>query len=450
MEPSNCPMPETLERFGVNSCRIRNLHLDNSTLFDKPHNHDACKNTCDPLGDNDNGTESDTVDRSSLQHVFLATITASAPPEKKSYIVRNYITSTDSCPESVLVGASLLCFAMDPTWSKVYFLLGKERKNMLWRAGSEKWSDFGGRVHSTTATAEETAAKEFLEESLAVVRYFETDTIPRTTWTDISDSLVAKQYMFQIKLAFGSVDKPKHYVTFVKQIPWDPACVPRFESCREMLLNPAHHIRTPSWNKLVFRNPSIRHIIRAGAQTVQNGDMIINEQDLWIPGFANSKQGRRKSRSKCRKNSKLAASKVTASNIRNDPDATVCNATCDAKTAKHQKNKSSAHESVTFFGQHTQTRVNPNRHGKPCVNVDHTCCCNLLIKDDFMEKVKLGYWSIPQLQRAVESNGVFFKKDGKLEKCRSSFRSVIEVVLSELSFVLPEVVYENSYNNINQ
>ena len=108
MEPSNCPMPETLERFGVNSCRIRNLHLDNSTLFDKPHNHDACKNTCDPLGDNDNGTESDTVDRSSLQHVFLATITASAPPEKKSYIVRNYITSTDSCPESVLVGASLL------------------------------------------------------------------------------------------------------------------------------------------------------------------------------------------------------------------------------------------------------------------------------------------------------------------------------------------------------
>jgi hypothetical protein len=67
-----------------------------------------------------------------------------------------------------------------------------------------------------------------------------------------------------------------------------------------------------------------------------------------------------------------------------------------------------------------------------------------------MEKVKLGFWSIPQLQRAVESNGVFFKRDGKLEKCRSSFRSVIEVVLSELSFVLPEVVYENSYNNIDQ
>jgi hypothetical protein len=416
-----------------------------------PETFDAQHDDGDGDGEPDINRWGDPVnDNSSLRQVFLTTITPSAPPEKKPQIFRSYGLSTDTCPGSVLVGASLLCFATDPQWSKVYFLLGKERKNLFWRAGSEKWSDFGGKVHTSIATAEETAAKEFLEESLAMVRYFDNDTIPRTTYADISDSLLAKQYMFQIKLSFGSLEKPKHYVTFVKQIPWDPGCVPRFELCREMLLNPPQHLRTPSWNQLVYKNPSIRHIIRTGNQTVQNGDMLINEQDLWIPGFASSKQGRRKSRSKCKKNSKLAVSKVAASNLRMTQDINLAlNAGSTPKPPKgYPKHKPSEHDSAPLISRaHTRPVT---KHARQCVNVDHTCCCNLLIKDDFMEKVKLGFWSIPQLQRAVESNGVFFKRDGKLEKCRSSFRSVIEVVLSELSFVLPEVVYENSYNNIDQ
>ena len=167
-------------------------------------------------------------------------------------------------------------------------------------------------------------------------------------------------------------------------------------------------------------------------------------------GFASSKQGRRKSRSKCKKNSKLAVSKVAASNLRMTQDINLAlNAGSTPKPPKgYPKHKPSEHDSAPLISRaHTRPVT---KHARQCVNVDHTCCCNLLIKDDFMEKVKLGFWSIPQLQRAVESNGVFFKRDGKLEKCRSSFRSVIEVVLSELSFVLPEVVYENSYNNIDQ
>jgi 8-oxo-dGTP pyrophosphatase MutT (NUDIX family) len=132
-----------------------------------------------------------------------------------------------------LVGASILCFAVDPTFKCAYFLLGKERHNYRWPAGSSKWSDFGGGA-SSGASAESTAAREFMEETLAVVRYFPDDTIPRTKWVDIAQDLVAGNYTMKITQG----DKHRKFVMFVKQIPWDPEAIYRFSRYRAALTRP--------------------------------------------------------------------------------------------------------------------------------------------------------------------------------------------------------------------
>ena len=133
-----------------------------------------------------------------------------------------------------VAGASLQCFTVDPTYSRLYFLLGKERHNVRWPNGSDRWSDFGGRVASADTCAEDTAAREFFEETLAVVKYFPDDTIPRTGWSDIAADL--KQGKFTLRVTQGN--GVRKFVIFVKQIPWDPEVVSRFSLYRTALTCP--------------------------------------------------------------------------------------------------------------------------------------------------------------------------------------------------------------------
>lgn len=225
-----------------------------------------------------------------------------------------------------MAGASLLCYCVDPTWSRIYFLLGKERRNPRWKTGSERWSDFGGRVCSKAESAEDTAAKEFVEETLAMVKYFSTDTLPRTHWHDIAESLHKKEYTFQMLFGVTGDDGVRNYVTFVKQIPWDPDAMQRFDMCREVLVNPVLFAESPLWATLLRNNPGVL---------------------------------------------------------------------CDT--------------------------ISPPQ-----------------VKRDYLEKKMLGLWSIPQLQHAIDTNGVLSRKDGKVERCRQTFTGTVELVLSELAFHNPE------------
>lgn len=170
-------------------------------------------------------------------------------------------TKEDDVPIGKVIGASLLCYAVDPTWSLVYFLLGKERKILRWRAGSERWSDFGGSTGGNKS-AEDTAAKEFLEETLAVVKYFDHDTVPRSQCDDIAASLKAGDYTFKLVFTFPGSEHcaSRSYVTFVKQIPWDPQAIVRFEECRDMLMNPNIHFGSPRWLHLISTNPGIKQV----------------------------------------------------------------------------------------------------------------------------------------------------------------------------------------------
>lgn len=147
-----------------------------------------------------------------------------------------------------LAGASILCFMVDPTYRGVYFLLGKERHNSRWPSGSGKWSDFGGSVDAVGDSAEETAAREFVEETLAVVKYFDGDTIPRESHHDIATDLSKGNYHMKLSQS----DDKRRFVVFVKQIPWDPVAVSRFSDFRAALTRPVEC----GQGKPVFHHPA--------------------------------------------------------------------------------------------------------------------------------------------------------------------------------------------------
>lgn len=171
---------------------------------------------------------------------FLTSQSAREPLLRTQGQPRMQRTSTAKHIKGRLVGASLLCFAVDPTFSCVYFLLGKERHNVRWPNGSNRWSDFGGRVASTDSCAEETAAREFFEETLAVVRYFENDNLPRKGWDDIVNDLRNGKYAMRLTQGNSS----RKFVIFVKQIPWDPEVVDRFSTYRSALTCPRFVVPT--------------------------------------------------------------------------------------------------------------------------------------------------------------------------------------------------------------
>ena len=138
-----------------------------------------------------------------------------------------------------VVGACILPFCTEPRDGRIYFLLGKERQTNKWMRASELWSGFGGRPLSRSESAEETAAREFVEESSCMVKFFQRDTLPRTAHADIADALKRREFKFSIQFTTppGASSSPtKVYVVFVCQIPWDPDCLHRFQAHRKSML----------------------------------------------------------------------------------------------------------------------------------------------------------------------------------------------------------------------
>lgn len=119
--------------------------------------------------------------------------------------------------------ASILPLMLEPHLGTIYFLLAKERYHPSWLKGSNLWTDFGGGYQEGDASPEDIASREFLEETLGQVKYFESDELPRSTHQDIALSLQEERFLLQFQ--HGS------RITFVVQIPWDPAAPKRFLTC---------------------------------------------------------------------------------------------------------------------------------------------------------------------------------------------------------------------------
>lgn len=161
-----------------------------------------------------------------------------------------------------VIGAGILPFSIDPIFGKAYFLLGKEKTYYQWPKGSNKWSDFGGGVKVSDSCPEETAAREFLEESLGCVFLENEDELDTILTKEIFEKrkefikqrLLDNQYILKLEKIWSGFDyQKKVYIIFVIQIPWDPECMYRFDDC-SFFLNASIGIRDNE------SNPFYNHI----------------------------------------------------------------------------------------------------------------------------------------------------------------------------------------------
>ena len=333
----------------------------------------------------------------------------------------------------------MLCFSVDPQWGRVYFLLGKERHIVKWEAGSDRWSYFGGRPLSRQESVEHTAAREFHEETLGVVRYRPTDALPRRGYEDIVASLRAGEFAFKVTLWIpgdAGEDRQRCYVTYVKQIPWDPHALPRFQRARHSLstlprtIGDASSTFTSVQHGWALRHPAVvvARPSSLGTHNLPNtqevGSAIVSRAQFMAALMTTSTSA----------SSSLSSSQLAQSPARHRPSWSTFR-TSIKNTPKRQQTSNTI-TSATVVPQLPNSVARNEQvsgHSGNQTGVGGVVSVNR----DFLEKRCLGLWSIPQLQRAINSRGILSSRFGRPERCRTSFLQFAALVMNELALYEP-------------
>ncbi len=133
-----------------------------------------------------------------------------------------------------LIGASVLPYGICPQHNQIFFLLGSERILPNWH-DSGKFSDFGGSTKYKNEPPPTCAAREFFEETCAAVAWNGDEVL--NSYEGIEGDLRNEKYTLCLKT---NIDQHKMYLTYVKQIKFDPK-IPR-------------HVSTITSNLLRIRN----------------------------------------------------------------------------------------------------------------------------------------------------------------------------------------------------
>lgn len=132
-----------------------------------------------------------------------------------------------------VVAASVLCFAVCPA-GNVYFLLGRESGLTGLPSKADNWSDFGGRASKHDADYIATAAREYAEESMAVM----------ADAAAMEADLRADRYLCALSISMSSQTR---HVCFVKQVPWMPEAPAVFLRMRKMFLRIRNTSKRINW-----------------------------------------------------------------------------------------------------------------------------------------------------------------------------------------------------------
>jgi len=144
-----------------------------------------------------------------------------------------------STPEIRVLSACMLCYTWSPS-QDLFFLLAKEKPTTRWPRAN-RWSDLGGRP-LPHETPEETAAREFTEETAGVVQMEQHATAPFVgpykyeyhDATTLLGALQAGDYTLKIQTEVDG-DPHKQRVCYVKEIPWQPHLSRHFERTQHFL-----------------------------------------------------------------------------------------------------------------------------------------------------------------------------------------------------------------------
>jgi hypothetical protein len=125
----------------------------------------------------------------------------------------------------------VICFTIDPGNQNIYLILGQESDfNHLIDGSTGSWCDFGGKPMDGESLTE-TAAREFSEESLNIVRFDKSFKCPphyneyKQVFRECLDS---GDYVMCIRFFWGMVLR----VYFLKEVPWQPEIVEHFDNSR--------------------------------------------------------------------------------------------------------------------------------------------------------------------------------------------------------------------------
>jgi hypothetical protein len=167
-----------------------------------------------------------------------------------SPFTNSVVSESFFCPE--VLSAGVLCYAYADSTHDIYFLLGRDRPSPEWPRGSTRWSDFGGGL-LPGETETEGAAREFVEESMAIVALpQETAGIltsgPFVNQTLVQTLLEQKKYTFRVAANVvdrnqGGVEVTEETPTqqrrvrvcYVNRIPWQPDLPEKFDRIKEAL-----------------------------------------------------------------------------------------------------------------------------------------------------------------------------------------------------------------------
>ena len=149
-----------------------------------------------------------------------------------------------------IIGASILAVAKDNVYGLPFFLLGRERHIQRYK-DSLRYSDLGGTMQSGEQP-EDTAAREFVEETAAMCKYFDDDLLPRSTHEDISRSLKQGHYLRRIIFCSGETA----YITYVVNIPWDMGVIERHKNTYYTLA----HCRYDALPSLLKGHPAVINV----------------------------------------------------------------------------------------------------------------------------------------------------------------------------------------------
>ena len=287
-----------------------------------------------------------------------------------------------------IVGASILCMSVETRTNSLYLLLGKENSKHRWAEGGQ-WCDFGGGIQKGE-DAEQCAAREFVEETCGMVRFFERDntSAARARGDDIAASLRDGNFLFRLQTTFvssesdvmvhpgGKVPYLPVYVTYVCLVPWDPVAQERFSHCRTML---------GGLHKAIQRQP-------------------------------------------------LTAEEVQAY----EPEDTKLRSSRQRWLLQHPAVRSTL-ESVSLqaiqqVGRHgTLHEVMRSTHASASASeripVVHS------VAEEYMEKERIQYWSLPALQHALMHEGILKSpQDGRTEVCKKAFMTILQILFKGLDY----------------
>jgi len=279
---------------------------------------------------------------------------------------------------------------------KLMILLGRERYISHWR-GSLKWSGFeGGKKNDEDV--ENIAAREFVEESLGVVKL--NNELTYSTIDTVLDILKQSLYCIRLNLCINHNDadnvESRYHTIYVIEVPYQPECVEKFEKKRKELVQ--FRCDLTKWKELLESIPNEFPFIREESiikgkkvKAIVNVTLVNNTfcvQYLCEDGMY----------------------KITRDNFKNE--------------------YSSLYYDWYLLRLQLQENVKMFSKIPDCIRVETNCfgfIQDAKLNDEYIEKQSIQWWSIQDLNSVIQNRGFH-----NTEYFRAYFLPVLQRIIQEL------------------